>query len=50
MDSLEYIATGQAYYGVGPMRPPFLAMTPASPTPNPYLWGTQVNLALLWIM
>ncbi|GLT62430.1 hypothetical protein SLA2020_350690 [Shorea laevis] len=37
----DWSSSMQAYYGVGPMRPPFLAMTPASPTPNPYLWGTQ---------
>uniref|UniRef100_A0A2P2K9F3 Uncharacterized protein MANES_13G136900 n=1 Tax=Rhizophora mucronata TaxID=61149 RepID=A0A2P2K9F3_RHIMU len=31
----------QAYYGAGATPPPFFASTVASPTPHPYLWGSQ---------
>ncbi|KAJ8770807.1 hypothetical protein K2173_021454 [Erythroxylum novogranatense] len=31
----------QAYYGAGATPPPFFAPTVASPSPHPYLWGSQ---------
>ncbi|KAI5588602.1 hypothetical protein BDE02_05G108200 [Populus trichocarpa] len=31
----------QAYYGAGATPPPFYASTVASPTPHPYIWGSQ---------
>ncbi|XP_027361074.1 G-box-binding factor 1-like isoform X2 [Abrus precatorius] len=31
----------QAYYAPGATPPPFFASTVASPTPHPYLWGSQ---------
>ncbi|KAJ6929990.1 hypothetical protein NC652_013755 [Populus alba x Populus x berolinensis] len=31
----------QAYYGAGATPPPFFASTVASPTPHPYIWGSQ---------
>ncbi|XP_024023593.1 G-box-binding factor 1 isoform X3 [Morus notabilis] len=31
----------QAYYTAGATPPPFFASTVASPTPHPYLWGSQ---------
>ncbi|GAV89550.1 bZIP_1 domain-containing protein/MFMR domain-containing protein [Cephalotus follicularis] len=31
----------QAYYGAGATPPSFFASTVASPTPHPYLWGSQ---------
>ncbi|KAE8707085.1 G-box-binding factor 1 [Hibiscus syriacus] len=31
----------QAYYGAGAALPPFFASTVASPTPHPYMWGSQ---------
>ncbi|KAJ6774505.1 G-BOX-BINDING FACTOR 3-RELATED [Salix purpurea] len=31
----------QAYYGAGATPPPFFASTVASPSPHPYLWGSQ---------
>ncbi|KAJ0097579.1 hypothetical protein Patl1_28886 [Pistacia atlantica] len=31
----------QAFYGAGAAPPPFFASTVASPTPHPYLWGSQ---------
>ncbi|CAK7339536.1 unnamed protein product [Dovyalis caffra] len=30
-----------AYYGAGATPPPFFASTVASPTPHPYIWGSQ---------
>ncbi|KAF8014251.1 hypothetical protein BT93_H0172 [Corymbia citriodora subsp. variegata] len=34
----------QAYYGPGATPPPFFASTVASPSPHPYLWGSQHHL------
>ncbi|KAJ6398471.1 hypothetical protein OIU77_019297 [Salix suchowensis] len=31
----------QAYYGAGATPPPYFASTVASPSPHPYLWGSQ---------
>ncbi|KAF2295084.1 hypothetical protein GH714_031415 [Hevea brasiliensis] len=31
----------QAYYGAGASPPPFFASTVPSPTPHPYIWGSQ---------
>ncbi|KAG8641308.1 G-box-binding factor 1 [Manihot esculenta] len=31
----------QAYYGAGATPPPFFASTVPSPTPHPYIWGSQ---------
>ncbi|KAF8409924.1 hypothetical protein HHK36_002443 [Tetracentron sinense] len=35
----------QAYYGAGATPPPFFTSTVASPTPHPYLWGSQVIIS-----
>ncbi|XP_057962705.1 G-box-binding factor 1 isoform X2 [Malania oleifera] len=37
----DWSASMQAYYGAGATPPPFFASTVASPTPHPYLWGSQ---------
>ncbi|XP_059456197.1 G-box-binding factor 1 isoform X3 [Corylus avellana] len=36
----DWSSSMQAYYGPG-ATPPFFASTVASPTPHPYLWGSQ---------
>ncbi|XP_059645510.1 G-box-binding factor 1 isoform X2 [Cornus florida] len=36
----DWSSSMQAYYGAG-ATPPFFAPTVASPTPHPYLWGSQ---------
>ncbi|XP_022963001.1 G-box-binding factor 1-like [Cucurbita moschata] len=37
----DWSSSMQAYYGAGATPPPFFASTVASPTPHPYLWGSQ---------
>ncbi|KAK7262837.1 hypothetical protein RJT34_30418 [Clitoria ternatea] len=37
----DWSSSMQAYYAPGATPPPFFASTVASPTPHPYLWGTQ---------
>ncbi|RVW73987.1 G-box-binding factor 1 [Vitis vinifera] len=37
----EWSSSMQAYYGPGATPPPFFAPSVASPTPHPYLWGSQ---------
>lgn len=37
----DWSSSMQAYYGAGATAPPFFASTVASPTPHPYLWGSQ---------
>ncbi|KAG7993966.1 hypothetical protein I3843_01G031200 [Carya illinoinensis] len=37
----DWSSSMQAYYGPGATPPPFFASTVASPTPHPYLWGSQ---------
>lgn len=37
----DWSSSMQAYYGAGATPPPFFAPTVASPTPHPYLWGSQ---------
>ncbi|XP_044499752.1 G-box-binding factor 1-like isoform X2 [Mangifera indica] len=37
----DWSSTMQAFYGAGATPPPFFASTVASPTPPPYLWGSQ---------
>ncbi|XP_059456881.1 protein FAR1-RELATED SEQUENCE 6-like isoform X2 [Corylus avellana] len=34
-------SSSQVYHGPGAMPPPLFASTVASPTPHPYLWGSQ---------
>ncbi|KAB1214602.1 G-box-binding factor 1 [Morella rubra] len=40
----DWSSSMQAYYGPGATPPPFFASTVASPTPHPYLWGSQHHL------
>ncbi|XP_054823749.1 G-box-binding factor 1 [Prosopis cineraria] len=37
----DWSGSMQAYYAPGATPPPFFASTVASPTPHPYLWGSQ---------
>ncbi|XP_044470145.1 G-box-binding factor 1-like isoform X7 [Mangifera indica] len=37
----DWSSSMQAFYGAGATPPPFFASTVASPTPHPYLWGSQ---------
>lgn len=37
----DWSSSMQAYYGPGATPPPFFASTVASPSPHPYLWGSQ---------
>ncbi|XP_061357236.1 G-box-binding factor 1-like [Gastrolobium bilobum] len=37
----DWSTSMQAYYAPGGTPPPFFATTVASPTPHPYLWGSQ---------
>ncbi|XP_027346030.1 G-box-binding factor 1-like isoform X2 [Abrus precatorius] len=37
----DWSSSMQAYYAPGATPPPFFASTVASPTPHPYLWGSQ---------
>ncbi|XP_031250339.1 G-box-binding factor 1 [Pistacia vera] len=37
----DWSSSMQAFYGAGAAPPPFFASTVASPTPHPYLWGSQ---------
>ncbi|KAF7828826.1 G-box-binding factor 1 [Senna tora] len=37
----DWSSSMQAYYAPGAAPPPFFASTVASPTPHPYLWGSQ---------
>ncbi|KAJ6678575.1 G-BOX-BINDING FACTOR 3-RELATED [Salix viminalis] len=37
----DWSSSMQAYYGAGATPPPFFASTVASPTPHPYIWGSQ---------
>lgn len=37
----DWSSSMQAYYTTGATPPPFFASTVASPTPHPYLWGSQ---------
>ncbi|KAJ1419053.1 G-box binding protein, multifunctional mosaic region [Sesbania bispinosa] len=37
----DWSSSMQAYYAPGVTPPPFFASTVASPTPHPYLWGSQ---------
>ncbi|KAI4314874.1 hypothetical protein L6164_027740 [Bauhinia variegata] len=37
----DWSSSMQAYYGPGATPPSFFASTVASPTPHPYLWGSQ---------
>ncbi|PON36326.1 Basic-leucine zipper transcription factor [Parasponia andersonii] len=37
----DWSSSMQAYYTAGATPPPFFASTVASPTPHPYLWGSQ---------
>ncbi|KAK4426843.1 G-box-binding factor 1 [Sesamum alatum] len=38
----DWSSSMQAFYGAG-ATPPFFASTVASPTPHPYLWGSQIG-------
>ncbi|KAK7307553.1 hypothetical protein VNO77_40730 [Canavalia gladiata] len=40
----DWSSSMQAYYAHGPAPPPFFASNVASPTPHPYLWGSQHHL------
>ncbi|XP_059456891.1 G-box-binding factor 1-like [Corylus avellana] len=37
----DWSSSMQAYYGPRAMPPPFFPSTIASPTPHPYIWGSQ---------
>ncbi|QCD81732.1 G-box-binding factor 1 isoform X2 [Vigna unguiculata] len=37
----DWSSSMQAYYSTGATPPPFFASTVASPTPHPFLWGSQ---------
>ncbi|KAL5819408.1 hypothetical protein ACOSQ4_023250 [Xanthoceras sorbifolium] len=37
----DWSTSMQAFYGAGATPPPFFASSVASPTPHPYLWGSQ---------
>ncbi|XP_019446769.1 PREDICTED: G-box-binding factor 1 isoform X4 [Lupinus angustifolius] len=37
----DWSSSMQAYYAPGAAPPPFYASTVASPTPHPYMWGSQ---------
>ncbi|GKU94575.1 hypothetical protein SLEP1_g8047 [Rubroshorea leprosula] len=37
----DWSSSMQAYYGAGATPAPFFASTVASPTPHPYMWGSQ---------